>query len=93
MRSTIWSFAGDSNREKVSTTFLQPFLSYTTRSATSYTLNTETTYDWVHQVWTIPVNAMISQMLGPKKTGLSFPISLQLGLRHYFVTPRDGPKK
>jgi len=42
----IWSFAGDSDRDNVNSTFLQPFASYTTASAWSFALQTETTYDW-----------------------------------------------
>ena len=42
----IWSFAGDDNRADISTTFLQPFISYTTPSAWTFSLNTESSYDW-----------------------------------------------
>jgi hypothetical protein len=45
----IWSFAGDSDRRDISTTFLQPFLSYTTPTAWTYTLQSESTYDWESQ--------------------------------------------
>lgn len=34
----VWSFAGDDDREDVSATFLQPFLNYTTRTATTFEL-------------------------------------------------------
>jgi hypothetical protein len=39
----IWSFAGESDRSNVSATFLQPFVSYTTKDAWTFTLNTEST--------------------------------------------------
>ena len=87
----IWSFAGDAKRDTISNTFVQPFLSYTTRRATSFTVNSETTYDWIHQTWTVPVNLTVAQLLGSKKTGLAFPIQLQLGYRHYFDKPKNGP--
>lgn len=87
----VWSFAGDSRRDKVSSSYMQPFVSYTTQRATTFTINSETTYDWVHHIWTVPVNLMIAQLLPPKKTGLSFPISLQAGYRHYFDAPKGGP--
>ena len=38
----IWSFAGWDNQE-VNATFIQPFLSYTTKSYTTIGVNTETT--------------------------------------------------
>jgi hypothetical protein len=87
----IWSFAGGADRDNVSATFLQPFISYTTRKATSFTVNSETTYDWVHHQWTVPVNLTVAQLFPPKVTGLSFPIQIQVGYRHYFDTPSLGP--
>ena len=42
----IWSVAGDSDRQDISATFIQPFLSYITHDAITFTLNTESTYDW-----------------------------------------------
>jgi hypothetical protein len=87
----VWSVAGDSSRDKVSSSYVQPFLSYTTPQATTFTINSETTYDWIHHTWTVPVNLMVSQLLPPKKTGLSFPISIQGGYRHYFEAPEGGP--
>ncbi len=50
----VWSYAGDSDRDDVNYTFLQPFLSYTTKTSTSFTINTESTYDWEHEHWTVP---------------------------------------
>jgi len=83
----IWSFAGNSGRQNVSATFLQPFFSYTTKTYTSFTINTESTYDWENSQWTVPVNFMVSQIL---KIG-SQPISLQLGYRYYADAPANGP--
>jgi hypothetical protein len=88
----IWSVAGKNDREKVSATFLQPFVSYTTKKATTFTVNSESTYDWVHKQWTVPVNIMIAQLLPPKMTGLSFPIQIQGGIRHYFAHANSGPE-
>ena len=42
----IWSVAGSSSRPDVSSTFLQPFVSYTTKDAWTFVVNTESTYDW-----------------------------------------------
>ena len=59
----IWSFAGDSSRADVDLTFLQPFVTYTTRTATTFSLNSESTYDWEGRQWTVPINAGVSQIL------------------------------
>jgi hypothetical protein len=83
----VWSYAGDSARDDISYTFLQPFLSYTTKTSTSFTINTESVYDWEHEQWTVPINFMVSQVL--KVEGL--PVSLQLGARYYAEAPVGSP--
>jgi hypothetical protein len=83
----IWSFAGKDSRADVSATFLQPFVSYTTKTYTTFGLNTESTYDWKNSQWTVPINLTVSQLL---KLG-NQPISLQLGWRYYAVKPDGGP--
>jgi hypothetical protein len=88
----VWSVAGKDHRDKVSATFLQPFVGYTTKTATTFTVNSEATYDWTHKQWTVPVNVMIAQLLPPKMTGMSFPIQIQAGVRHYFVHSNGGPE-
>ena len=42
----IWSFAGNDQRADVNATYLQPFVSYTTKTYTTFGVNTESTYDW-----------------------------------------------
>ena len=42
----IWSFAGDADRPEFDQTYLQPFIAYTTPSAWTFTLQSESTYDW-----------------------------------------------
>ena len=83
----VWSFAGDSDRSEVNATFLEPFLSFTTKTYTSLGLNTESTYDWKAHQWTVPFNFMLQQMV---KIG-DQPISLQLGYRYYAEKPDYGP--
>lgn len=83
----IWSFAGDGDRGEVNATFLQPFLSYTWPTATSLTLNTESTFDWTEDQWTVPINLMLGQVI---KLG-SLPVSLQFGGRYYAESPDGGP--
>ena len=75
----IWSYAGDSERDDVSYTFLQPFLTYTTKTSTTFGVNTESTYDWENQQWNVPLNFFISQVV---KIG-DLPMSFQFGGRYY----------
>ncbi|HEU4429471.1 MAG TPA: transporter, partial [Myxococcota bacterium] len=69
-------------------TFLQPFLSYTTKTATSFGFNTESSYDWEREVWTVPLNWSVSQVL---KLG-GQPLSASFGARYYAEKPRGGPE-
>lgn len=82
----IWSFAGTESRQEVDKTFLQPFLSYTTKTYTTFTLNTESTYDWQNSQWTVPVNVMVGQLL---KFGKQ-PVQFALGGRYYPEKPDGG---
>lgn len=58
----LWSVAGSDTRADVSTSFVQPFVSYTTPEAWTFALNTESTYDWKSRQWTVPVNATVSKV-------------------------------
>jgi hypothetical protein len=82
----IWSYAGWGSKD-VDATYLQPFFGYSTKTYTTFMVNTESTYDWEEQQWTVPVNFMVSQML---KVGKQ-PIALQLGYRYYAEKPDGGP--
>jgi hypothetical protein len=83
----IWSFAGDSSRPGVSSTFLQPFVNYTTKDLWTFGLNTESTYDWKHNQWTTPVNATVTKLV---KFGQQ-PVSIGGGVRYYAASPDSGP--
>ncbi|MDN5870421.1 MAG: transporter [Nitrococcus sp.] len=82
----IWSVAGDDDRPDISQTFMQPFLAYITRTSTTFTLNTESTYDWKAENWSVPINALVSQLLklGP------VPIQLSLGARYWMESPDNA---
>jgi hypothetical protein len=83
----IWSFAGKDSRADVSATFVQPFFAYTTKTATTYSINTETTYDWNNDVWLVPINVAISQLVVVGKQ----PISIGAGVRYWAESPAGGP--
>ena len=83
----IWSFAGNDERQDVSLTYLQPFLSYTTKKQTTFLVNAESTYDWENEQWTVPVNVAVSQLV---KIG-GAPVQFQLGGRYYAEGPDNRP--
>lgn len=86
----IWSYAGTGNedRDDVSASMLQPFVSYLVKKTyTTFAVTSETVYDWEASDWTIPVNLTVSQML---KIG-KLPIQVAAGPRVYVERPSNGP--
>jgi len=83
----IWSYAGDEQRDYVSSTFIQPFISYTTKTKTTFGVNTESTYDWHNSQWTTPINLSISQLV---KLG-QMPVQFALGAKYYAGGPSGAP--
>ncbi len=79
--------ASDGSGAQVNATFIQPFVSYTTKTFTTFGLNTESTYDWPHSQWTVPLNVSVSQLL---KLGKQ-PLQLSLGAKYYAEGPQGGP--
>lgn len=84
----VWSFAGDDDRKGISQTFLQPFLNYTTPQATTLFINTESTYDWKGEQWSVPINFGANQLttIGDQK------IQFGAGVRYWVETPDTGPQ-
>jgi hypothetical protein len=84
----IESFAGDNDRDYVSATFLQPFLAYITRTKTTISLNTESTYDWNSDRWSVPINFGVYQLM---KFGKLPPLQFGGGVRYWADSPDNGP--
>jgi hypothetical protein len=82
----IWSLTGDSEDGDISATFLQPFVSFTTHKATSFTLNTESTYDWENAEWSVPINATVGQIVKIHR----LPVQFTLGARYWAESPEGG---
>jgi hypothetical protein len=87
----LWSVLIEEHRSSVSQMFVQPFIAYTTKTHTTFAIDTESTANWdatsADGKWTVPVIFQISQIL---KIGKQ-PISLQIGGKYYADTPRYGP--
>jgi hypothetical protein len=84
----IWSFAGDDDRSDVNSTFLQPFAAYTTPTAWTFTVNSESTYDWKHSDWSIPINGIVTKLV--HVGGL--PLSIGGGVRYWVESADGGPE-
>lgn len=86
LANQLWSFGASD--EQVNATYLQPFLSYTTKMHTTYSLNSESTYDWESRQWSVPINLAVAQLV---KIG-GVPVQFQLGGRWYADGPDGGPE-
>ena len=84
----IWSYAGNKNRADVNATFVQPFASYTTNDAWTFGIQTETTYSWETEEWSIPIEGVVSKMttIGNQK------LNIFGGLKYWVDSPNSGPK-
>ena len=61
----LWSYAarGNGDATEVDATFLQPFIGWLYNIHVYIVfLNTESTYDWVGNDWSVPINFMVSQV-------------------------------
>ena len=84
----LWSFAGDDDRADVNATLLQPFMTYTTPTAWSFTAQTESTYDWEREQWSVPINLVAAKVT---KFGNQL-VSIGGGLRYWADSPESGPE-
>ena len=84
----VWDYAGEDDRASVNSTLLQPFVSFTTKTATTFSLQSESVYNWDTEKWSVPINAIVSQVLklGPQL------IQLKLGARYWAEAPDSGPE-
>jgi hypothetical protein len=72
----------------VNATFIQPFLSYTTRDAWTYLVSTESTYSWTGKQWAVPIHLQVAKLVRFGKQ----PVSLGGGMRCWVTTPVDAPE-
>ena len=84
----IWSFAGNADRQDISSTFAQPFVAYTWPSAWTVSAQSETSYNWKSDQWSIPVNVAVSKLVRIGK----LPVSLQGGIGYWVDSPDAGPE-
>lgn len=86
----IWGLDGSpaDDKDKVNQTFLQPFLSFTNSTLTTFGVNTESSYDWQAREWSVPINLTVTQLL--KVDGN--PLTVQAGPRYWLDSQDTGPQ-
>lgn len=81
------SVAGDDDRDDVESLFLQPFLAKAIGGGRTVTVNLESSHDFEHEQWAVPVNFMYSKVT---KVGGQL-VSFAGGARYYLESPEGGP--
>jgi len=83
----LWDVGGGAGGTDISATFIQPFVSYTTPDAWTFTLNSETTYDWVRNDTAMPINFVVSKLVNVGGQ----PVSIGAGARYWADSTANGP--
>lgn len=88
LANQIWSVAGGDDRPDVNATFVQPFIAYTTATGWTYTAQTESTYDWEGDQWSVPLNLVATKVV---RFGNQL-ASIGGGVRYWAESPESGPQ-
>ncbi len=82
-----WSAGGSAANGTANNLFYQPFVSYVTPNAWTYSLNTQSTFNWDARRAQNPLNFTVSKLVKFGET----PISFTLGARYYLSSVPGGP--
>ena len=82
-----WSAGGDATYGTANNFFYQPFVSYVTKDAWTYSINTQSTFNWDTRRAENPMNATVSKLVKIGDT----PVSFQVGARYYLTSVPGGP--
>ena len=88
LANQVWSFAGDDGRPDISSAFIQPFAAYNTPTAWTFSVQSESTYNWKTERWSVPVNVAVAKLV---RFG-ELPVSLQAGIGYWLESPPGGPE-
>ena len=85
----LWGISETRSRAPdLNSLFLQPFVSYTTKDSWTFSLNTESSYNWSTEDWAVPINASVSKLtaIGTQK------VQFQVGGRYWADESNNGPE-
>ncbi|WP_373976545.1 hypothetical protein NT239_07375 [Chitinibacter sp. SCUT-21] len=83
----LWSFAGDDQRADINMTLIQPFFSYTTPKATTFTLQAEASRNWDSDEWSVPIGLTVGQLFNAGGQLMQ----VTAGPRYYAESFDNGP--
>ena len=82
-----WDVGGSNIAGTANNTYWQPFVSYVTRDAWTFTLNTQSSFNWDSRSSQNPMNATVSKLV---HVG-GVPMSLSVGGRYFLSSVPGGP--
>lgn len=86
LANQLWNTGGSTD---ISNLYVQPFLSYTTPKAWTFSVNTETNYDWLNDEASVPINLQVSKLV---KLGGKQPLSIGGGVRYWAQSAPTDPE-
>ena len=88
--SRLTSYGGTSVSlsSKISQTYVEPWVSFVTKHDTTFSMSTETSYDWKASQWLVPIVLTADQLVSQGKV----PISVGLAAKYWAVSPDGGPQ-
>jgi len=82
-----WNVGGSATYGTANNLYYQPFVSYVTKNAWTFSLNTQSTFNWDARRAENPMNATVSKLV---KFGKQ-PVSFEVGARYYLSSVPGGP--
>lgn len=82
-----WNAGGPAEAGTTNTTYWQPFVSYVTHDAWTFTVDTESSFNWDAHRSSNPMNVTVAKLVMFDK----LPVSFALGARYYLTSTPDGP--
>lgn len=83
----LWDFAGSGTAD-INNTFIQPFVAFNTPSLWTYSLQSESTYNWDTEEWGVPVNISATKLVTIGK----LPVSIGAGVGYWLESTTNGPE-
>lgn len=84
----VWSVNNEQEYGARSTTLFQPFASYIQKDGTTFTIESQATYDWEDDEWTVPVTAAVYKLVKVGKQR----IQIGGGPTYFATAPEGGPE-
>jgi hypothetical protein len=82
-----WDVGGSSEAGTANNTYWQPFISYVTKDAWTFSLNTQSSFNWDGRRAQNPINFAVSKL---SKIG-DMPVSYSVGTRYFATSVPGGP--